>query len=103
MDRGEANGGRRERGGSLGGGEPPEPDFNRILARLVRYFGQSPDYWLDTCTLRDWTDIWSRELVEAPPVDDLAAWYLKYEPPVHQGTGSQQAAEVDLGLPEFEE
>jgi hypothetical protein len=46
----------------------------------VRYFGQTPDYWLDTCTLDEWTRIWSRELTESPPVDDWAAAYFKHKP-----------------------
>lgn len=62
----------------------------------MRFFGQSPDYWLDTCTLRDWTDIWSRELVEVPPVDDLVASYLEYEPPADLGrTSGIGEAEVE--------
>lgn len=62
----------------------------------MRFFGQSPDYWLDTCTLRDWTDIWSRELVEVPPVDELVAGYLEYEPPADLGrTSSIGEGEVE--------
>lgn len=47
----------------------------------MRYFHQSPDYWLDHCTVQDWVNIWSRELIESPPVDDWAAVYFKHEPP----------------------
>lgn len=51
--------------------------------------------------MRDWTDIWSRELLESPPADDFLAGYFKYEPPA--STSTFEAGEIDLGLPEFEE
>lgn len=67
----------------------------------MRYFGQSPDYWLDTCTLRDWTDIWSRELLESPPVDDFAASYFKHKPEtVGPDQPEEDAGEWDSGLPD---
>jgi hypothetical protein len=72
---------RRTCRGSRGGGCPPLIDFNGQLARLVRYFGQSPDYWLDTCTLHDWNTIWCRELINTPPVDQIAAAYVGYKAP----------------------
>lgn len=68
----------------------------------MRYFGQSPDYWLDTCTLRDWTDIWARELEEAPPVDDWAASYFKHKPETTSPAADEpeEEGEWDSGLPD---
>lgn len=65
------------------------------MARLQRYFGATPDYWLDNCTLREWTDVWSRELTETPPVDDFAVMYFKYEPPAEL-TGSSDVGEAEV-------
>jgi len=59
------------------------------------------EYWLDRGTLQDWNDIYSRELVQQPPVDVLAAWYVGYEPPAE--SSSFEAAEVETELPEFED
>ena len=90
-----AGGGTGRAGGSSGGVEPPEIDFNRILARLVRYFGQSPHYWLDHGTLQDWRNIYSRELIENPPTDYFIAGYFKYEAPADAGTSSASSTDDD--------
>lgn len=47
----------------------------------MRYFGQTPEYWENTCTLHAWNTIWCRELIETPPVDALVASYLGYKAP----------------------
>jgi hypothetical protein len=66
----------------------------------VRYFGQTPDYWLDTCTLPDWLGIWNRELIEQPPPESFLSDYFDYKPP----TGAtEESEEYTHGLPEFEE
>lgn len=74
-----------------------------MLGRLVRYFGQSPDYWLDTCTLHDWRTIWNRELVDAPPVDEFVRAYFKYEPPADLSPATSEAEEWICPLPEMTE
>jgi len=68
----------------------------------VRYFGQNPDYWLDTCTLDDWTRIWSRELRETPPADVWAGLYFNYQPPeaALPGDNTTDVGEWDSGLPD---
>ena len=65
----------------------------------MRYFGQTPDYWLDTCTLPDWQKIWHRELIEQPPPEAFLSDYFDYKP----STGVEEAEEYSHGLPEFEE
>lgn len=83
-----------------GGAEAPDIDFGRILARLIRYFHQPKEYWLEKGTLQDWIAIYSRELVETPPIDDLVAAYLGYEKP----STVEAVAEIPeaMLLPEFE-
>ena len=68
----------------------------------MRYFGQSPDYWLDTCTLRDWDTIWGRELEVTPPVDVWAGAYFKHQPPDHAAAEDdpEDVGEWDSGLPD---
>lgn len=66
----------------------------------MRYFGQTPDYWLDTCTLPDWRDVWHRELLEQPPAEAFLSDYFDYEPPAG---GVKEAEEYSHGLPEIEE
>ena len=84
-------------GGSQGGREaPPEINFGRIIGKLVRYFRQSPDYWLDHATLQDWRDIYSRELMESPPLEELAAAYLGYKPPERASADAKTDEESDV-------
>lgn len=88
-------GGWGHAGGRDGGKDAPDIDFNRILARLIRYFHQPKEYWLEKSTFQDWTDIYGRELNEAPPTEAFAAGYFKYEP---SGTSSE-AKEVTSEMP----
>lgn len=44
--------------------------------------------------MRDWTDIYARELDECPPVDEWAGAYFKHQP---SGVGADSA---DDGEPE---
>jgi hypothetical protein len=67
----------------------------------VRYFHQSPDYWLDHGTLQDWREIYHRELIEAPPAEALLADHFGYEGPGCV-TEPEDAGEVVSDLPEFE-
>lgn len=76
-----------------------------MLAQLTRHFKPDPEYWLNTCTLRDWTEIWARELTETPPLEVWAAVDHQYNPP-----GSAPAAPADdesgewtSGLPDVTE
>ncbi len=70
----------------------------------MRYFGQTPDYWLDTCTLHDWLTVWGRNLANTPPADEWAAAYFKHEPPSPSPAAGDDdpddAGEWDSGLPE---
>jgi hypothetical protein len=90
-------------GGRVGGGEPPDIDFNRILARLIRYFGQTKEYWLRHGTLHDWRDLYSPELEETPPADRLVAMYFEamkwWSPPERASAardGAEEAAEAEV-------
>ena len=50
--------------------------------------------------MRDWFDIYSRELVEVPPADEMVAHYLGYKPP---GAGAEEAEIPEaMLLPEIE-
>ena len=72
----------------------------------MRYFGQSPDYWLDSCTLADWTRIYSRELHECPPPETFLAAYFEYDPPARTGDDDAAAREPEIWeceLPEMTE
>lgn len=60
----------------------------------MRYFHQPPDYWLDHCTLGDWTRIYARELRESPPVDDWAAVYFKYDPAPERADAKTEEPEI---------
>lgn len=69
----------------------------------MRYFGQTPDYWLDNCTFPDWLEIWGRNLANRPPVDDWAAAYFRHEPPSPSPVADDDPAdegEWESGLPE---
>lgn len=68
----------------------------------MRYFGQTPDYWLDTCTFSDWDQIWGRELLETPPTDVWAGAYFKHQPPASSAPDDDPAdeGEWDSGLPD---
>lgn len=110
MDPGGARrrGRRRDRaGGRLGRAEAPDIDFGRILARLIRYFHQPKEYWLANCTLHDWREIYSRELLETPPADALVAAYLDYKPPPTDANdvvrGDEGPELWDSGLPDVTE
>lgn len=74
---------------------------------MVRYFGQSPDYWLDTCTLQAWNSIWSRELIETPPAEFFLSAYFKYQPPGTTGTdpgdGDDEPEAWDCPYPDMTE
>jgi hypothetical protein len=59
------------------------------------------EYWLDHCTLQDWNDIYSRELIQQPPAEVFLAGYFGYEPPA--ATSAFESLEADLGLPDYEE
>lgn len=51
--------------------------------------------------MRDWTDVWSRELIETPSVDDFAVMYFKYEPPASPGaSGKDDEGEWECPFPE---
>ena len=39
--------------------------------------------------------MWRRELVDSPPVDELAAMYFKYEPPTN-GSGDEDDEETGV-------
>lgn len=90
-------GGRSRAGGSGGGREPPDLDFNRILARLIRYFHQPKEYWLDHATLHDWFAIYSRELVEAPPAEAFLASYFEYQAPADADGPVEEVELPELG------
>lgn len=68
----------------------------------MRYFGQTPDYWLDTGTFPDWDRIWGRELLETPPTDVWAGAYFKHQPPASSAPDDDPAdeGEWDSGLPD---
>jgi len=70
-----------------------------MLARLVRYFHQSPDYWLDHCTLHDWQTIWCPNLIKTPPIDYWGAVYFKYEPPADATTAPEPDDEGEWESP----
>lgn len=82
-------------GGRAGGVDAPDIDFNRILARLVRYYHQPIEYWLTQSTLQDWADIYGRELIDAPPPEAFLAGYFKYEP----GGAGTEAQDVTAEMP----
>ena len=67
----------------------------------MRYFHQTPDYWLDHSTLQDWDQIWSRELVNQPPAESFLAAYFEYEAP--DQVAGEDVGPIDLGLPDIEE
>lgn len=68
----------------------------------MRYFHQSPDYWLDHCTLQDWRDIYQRELNEVPPAEAFLAAYFEYEAPGSGRVSADEDGELIIDLPEFE-
>ncbi len=75
-----------------------------MLAQLTRHFRPDPEYWLDTCTLRDWSRIWSRELIEAPPLEVWAAIDHQYKAPGdYTAQADDEAGEWESGLPDMTE
>lgn len=47
--------------------------------------------------MRDWTHVYSRELIESPPADDLVASHLGYQPPADLGrTMASDTAEPEV-------
>jgi len=95
--------GRARSGGNSGGVAPPEIDFDRIEARLLRYFGQTPDYWLDHGTLQDWRKKYGRELIETPPVYEMVAAYLGYKGPGEARADVAEQGEWECPFPETTE
>jgi hypothetical protein len=62
-------------------GTAPTDRLQRATGAAGPLFRAEPDYWLDTCTLHDWNTIWCRELINTPPVDQIAAAYVGYKAP----------------------
>ena len=86
-------------GGNSGDGRAPDIDFNRILGKLIRFFGQTKEYWLDHGTLHDWADIYGRELLRCPPADEFVADYFGYDRP---GDEVEETEEYGQELPDYE-
>jgi hypothetical protein len=82
-----------------GSGDVPDIDFNRILAKLVRYFHQPKEYWLDQEHAPRLARNLCRELREAPPAEAFLAGYFGYEPP---GDGADESAE-EVAVPGLED
>jgi hypothetical protein len=63
---------------------------------LIREFRHDKDYWLDNCTLQDWRDIYSRELMERPSLEDWAAFYFQYNPPSEASAASTASEDGEM-------
>lgn len=75
-----------------------------MLAQLTRHFKSDPEYWLDHCTLRDWTEIWARELIETPPLEVWAAIDHQYKPTAPAAApADDESGEWTSGLPDVTE
>lgn len=55
--------------------------------------------------MRDWTRIWSRELIETPSADDFAVMYFEYDPPAQVGddAASGEVEEWECPYPDVTE
>jgi hypothetical protein len=66
---------------------------------LIRYFGQTKEYWLEFGTLHDWQDIYGAELRRMPPSEAFLAGYFDY----HSDEEVPESEEYVEPLPEFED
>ena len=66
---------------------------------MVRYFGQSPDYWEDWLTIPRYST-YRDHLRREPPADWFLAGYFKYQP---ANTSLPEIPEVESSLPDVEE
>lgn len=82
------------------GGEPP---WDRMIARMMRHFGQSHDYWETTLTLRLHREH-ELELSENPPPEAFLAAYFEAQGWWKRPGLDEPLAELPRSdLPEFEE
>lgn len=80
-----------------------DPDWDGLIVRVIRHFGQSFDHWEDALTLRRHRAL-EGELVRRPPIEDFVAAYFEaqgwWHPPRDDRVG--EAVLPVSQLPEYE-